>query len=373
MKKRMLAVCLLLAVFAAAFCLWPREDVKKECPDNPRPGTWYWVTPEDAVSSDGTPWRGQFRLGKENKLMVYLLGGGVSLDAYSASQSYTAVGNAAFYYDRDDGVSDDRLQNGISSDDVRNPFRDWSILVVPYTTADFHAGAGEAAYISADGKEAVIHHSGYNNCMALLDAVQPVADAPEALLIAGYSAGGFGAAMLAEDIIGYFPQTQNITVCADGALLIHENWNNVAAERWHAPEKILERTTGSNLTLDHLTALHENHPDVKILFTCSLRDGGLAKYQSYIDGNAYVPSEEYGDVMQANLRAAVAGLQENIPGCGIYVWDDLPYGNSGTLTKHTILTSASMFGDMEGSSIGKWISDAVEGRVESYGLELLGQ
>lgn len=371
MKKRILPVCALLAVLALAFCLWPREEVKKECPANPKPGKWYWVTPENAVSSDGTPWRGQIRLGSGNKLMVYLLGGGVSLDAYSASQSYSAVGDAAFYYDRDDGVSDARLKNGIGSDDGRNPFRDWTIVVAPYTTADFHVGAGEAPYDAADGKEAVIHHRGYGNCMALLDAVRPLVEQPEALLIAGYSAGGFGAAMLAEDIIGYFPETQNITVCTDGALLINDKWRDVAANRWHAPEKIVERMTTGNLTLDHLTALHELHEDVKILFTCSLRDGGLAKYQSYIDGNAYAPSEEYGDVMEENLRATVAALQEKVPGCGIYVWDNLPYGNSGTLTRHTILTSASMFEDMEGGSIGKWIYDAVEGRVESYGLELL--
>lgn len=371
MKKRILAMCVLLAVLAAAVCLRPREEVKKECPANPKTGKWYWVTPEGAVNSDGTPWRGQIKPGRENKLMVYLLGGGVSLDAHSASQSYTAVGNAAFYYDRDDGVTDARLKNGIGSDDKRNPFRDWTIVVVPYTTADFHAGSGEAHYTATDGKDAVIHHRGYDNCMALMDAVRPLAGEPEALLITGYSAGGFGAAMLAGDIMGYFPETENITVCTDGALLINENWRGVAENRWHAPEKIAERMTTGNLTLDHLMSLHAAHKDVKILFTCSLRDGGLAKYQSYIDGNAYVPSEEYGDVMQANLRAAVAGLQENIPGCGIYVWDDLAYGNSGTLTKHTILTSASMFENMEGGSIGKWISDAVEGRVESYGLELL--
>ena len=371
MKKRILSVCVLLAVVAAAVCLWPREAMKKECPADPKLGEWYWITPEGTVNSDGSPWRGQIKLGSENKLMVYLLGGGVSLDAYSASRSYSAVGNAAFYYDRDDGVSDARLKNGIGSDDVHNPFRDWTVVVAPYTTADFHAGAGEASYPAADGKETAIYHRGYSNCMALLEAARPLVGEPEALLIAGYSAGGFGAAMLAEDIMGYFPETENITVCADGALLINEDWKNVAAERWHAPRKILDRITTGNLTLDHLTALHENHPDVKILFACSLRDGGLAKYQSYIDGNEYAAGEGYGDLMEANLRNTVAALRERIPGCGVYVWDDLPYGDFDTLTKHTILTSASMFENMEGGTIGKWIHDAVEGKVESYGLKLL--
>lgn len=371
MKKRILAVCVLLAVLASAVCLWPREAVKGECPANPKAGKWYWVTPEGAVNSDGTPWRGQLKLGSEDKLMIYLLGGGVSLDAHSASRSYSAAGDAAFYYDRDDGVSDARLKNGIGSGDERNPFRDWTIVVAPYTTADFHAGAGEASYTSVDGKEATIHHRGYENCMALLDAVRPLVGAPEALLIAGYSAGGFGAAMLAEDIVAYFPETENITVCTDGALLINDEWKDVALERWHAPPKIAERMTTGNLTLDHLSALHEACEDVKILFTCSLRDGGLAKYQSYIDGNEYAASEAYGDIMEENLQVTVDALQKEIPGCGIYIWDGLPYGDSETLTRHTILTSASMFEDMEGGNIGEWIHDAVEGRVESYGLELL--
>lgn len=366
MKKRVVPVCVLLALLVcAAVCLCLREEMKT--------GRWQWVAPGGAVNSDGTPWSGKLRLGRENKVMVYLLGGGVSLDEYSASQSYTAVGNAAFYYDRDDGVSDARLKNGIGSCDARNPFRDWTIIVVPYTTADFHAGAGEAPYTARDGSPAVLHHSGYANCMALLDEVCPLLDEPEALLITGYSAGGFGAAMLAEDIIGYFPDTENITVCVDGALLLNEDWREVAVNRWHAPEKLAERMTTGNLTLDHLTALHEARGDVKILFTCSIRDGGLAKYQSYIDGNAYAPGEEYGDVMEANLRATVSALREQVPGSGIYIWDDLPYGETGTLTKHTILTHKAMFEDMEGASIAQWIHDATEGRVESYGLHLLEQ
>lgn len=374
MKKRILAVCILLALVVAAVYLWPREEVKKECPDNPKVGRWYYVTPEGAVNSDGTPWCGQLKLGRENRVMVYLLGGGVSLDEYSASQSYTAVGNSAFYYDRDDGVSDARLKNGIGSNDERNPFRDWTTIVVPYTTADFHAGAGEAGYTAQDGSTQVIHHNGYANCTALLKKVSPLVGEPDALLITGYSAGGFGAAMLAEDIIGYFPETENITVCVDGALLVNENWKGVARDRWHAPEKILERMTTGNLCLDHLSALHEARGNVKILFTCSTRDGGLAKYQSYIDGNTYAPSEAYGDVMEENLRVTVAALQENIPGCGVYIWNHIPYTNSGTLTKHTILYSKALFEPVSADvSIAEWISDAVDGRVESYGLELLEQ
>ena len=305
--------------------------------------------------------------------MVYLLGGGVSLDAYSAARSGTAAGSEGFYYDRDDGVTDQRLENGIASGGEENPFWDWTIIVVPYTTGDFHAGAGDAQYTDLDGRDAVIHHGGYVNCMALMERAAKLVDAPEALLITGYSAGGFGAAMLAEEIIGYFPETENITVCVDGALLLNDRWRGVAKERWHAPEKIVGHTVSDNLTLDHLTALHDALGEkVKILFTCSTRDGGLAKYQSYIEGNPYEVSEAYGDVMFANLRQTVAALREEIPDTGFYIWDNIPYDAGSSLTRHTILTNPAVFEPMQdGTSIAEWILDAVEGRVCSYGLSLV--
>lgn len=361
-------------ILAIAIMLFSSDDdVLTECPETPKIGRWYRVSPEGAVCADGSQWSGRIRIGKENRVLVYLLGGGVSVDEYSAARSYTATEEDIFYYDRDDGWSEIRLQNGIGSSDTRNPFRDWTIIVIPYTTGDFHAGSGEAQYTALNGESAVIRHRGYDNCMAMLRETQMFAGEPEALLIAGYSAGGFGTAMLADEIIDFFPKTKNVTVCVDGALLINDQWKAVAEERWHTPEAIAQCMKTGNLILDCLTALHEERLDVKILFVCSLRDGGLAKYQSYLDGNAYAVEEEYGERMKAYLRETVTELQTRIPDCGVYIWDDLPYGNSDKLTKHTILTHAAMFEDLQGASVGEWIADAISGKIENYGLHLLDE
>ena len=361
-----------LLFLAGLYFMRSGGDTLLESPANPETGVWYSVSTEGTISADGSPWQGRIRFGTENKLMLYFLGGGVSLDEYSAARSYTAVGGDAFYFDRDDGVSGRRVEGGIAGDSAQNPFRDWTIAVFPYTTGDFHAGAGEAGYTDLKGGDAVIHHNGYRNYAAMLDAILPLVGTPDVLMIAGYSAGGFGAAMLADDIMDHFPDVENATLCVDGALLLHPDWRGIAENRWHAPETILERTVSDNLTLDHLKALHASRgEDVKILFTSSTRDGALAMYQSYMDGGVYAPVEEYGDIYKKHLQDMVQALEQHVPGAGIYIWE-LPYAQGSRLTRHTILTNDAVFEPMDsGMSIAQWMLDAAEGRVESYGLERL--
>lgn len=373
-KKKWAAAlaCILLVSAMLGFRLCKNRGELTACPAEPKTGVWYTISPEGAYNADASGWSAKIRMGSENCVLVYLLGGGVSLDAYSAARSATTVGADGFYYDRDDGLSDARAESGIASTERINPFRNWTVLMLPYTTADFHAGDGAAEYIALNGETSSIRHNGYANCMAALEATKELLSHAETLLIAGYSAGGFGASMLAEDILSYFPNALNVTVCVDGALLLNDAWRDVARERWHAPEKIVDRITTDNLALDQLIALHEAREDVKILFTCSLRDGGLAKYQSYIDGNAFEAREEYGDIMEANLRETAYALQRAISTAGIYIWDEIPYAQTSSLTKHTILASNRLFDPMEDNvSVSEWIYNAVEGSVENHGLSLL--
>ena len=66
----------------------------------------------------------------------------------------------------------------------------------------------------------------------------------------------------------------------------------------------------------------------------------------------------------------VKGLQTNIPDVGIYIWswgEDADTHN----TQHTII-SANVFDKLGNDrSVGEWIYDAVNGNVNTYGLELL--
>lgn len=327
-----------------------------ECPRDPESGRWYSLTPEDARSADGSKWRGRIRIGNPDKLMIYLLGGGVVLDDFSAAQTYSAVGSKAFYYDNDSGVSASRIQSGIASGGENNSFRDWTILLVPYTTGDFHIGTGG------------IHH-GYTNFSALMDKAAQYIAQPEQLLITGYSAGGFGAAMLAGEIAERFPETKNTVLCIDSALLLNENWPDIVKNRWHAPEHIAGCTQSDNLTLDHLLALKESHPEVKILFTSSVRDGGLAKFQSYIDGGAYETTVSGGEAYFRDLQNMVQDMQERLPESAFYLWDDAANGEP---TRHTMLYRDDFFAPLiDETSMSEWILRTLSGEMRSHGLDLL--
>ena len=199
---------------------------------------------------------------------------------------------------------------------------------------------------------------------------------PEALLITGTSAGGFGASLLAEDLIARFPETDNVTVCIDSALLRKDDWMETARDLWHAPKEIVDRLNTDNIVRDALFSLGHHHPDVKVLYTCSLRDAELTRFQSYVDTGSGVQTEAAGDVFQANLTEMVRTLDGELPIAGFYIWDSIPYSSEEgeTLTRHTVLVSgASRTALVDGQVFLDWIYDAVESNVYSCGLELLDE
>ena len=55
----------------------------------------------------------------------------------------------------------------------------------------------------------------------------------------GYSAGGFAAAQLADDVFtNYFPDAENKNVLIDASLLKIENSRDIVENVWEAPESI---------------------------------------------------------------------------------------------------------------------------------------
>lgn len=334
-----------------------------ELKGEPEIGKWYRVTPENAKSSNGKEWHGILRKGSENKLVVYFFGGGVSIT------EETSRGGKEFF--AEDMMGQDFVATwGIGSDDASNPFKDWSFLVIPYASGDFHSGTGEYRY-TANGKEKVVYHQGYTNYSAFVEEAKQYVGSPDTLLITGFSAGGFATSLLADDVIGRFPSAKNITVCVDSSLLLYDGWHETAQNLWKSPAEITERLTSNNIVLDSLTALHNKRGDsVKILFDCSVRDDTLMQYQAYIREGKMSKTKENGDVFQKDLKEMVKGLQENIEGVGIYIWE---YALDDTTknTQHTILSS-QVFEKLNGEkSVAEWITDAVNGDVQTYGMELL--
>jgi len=337
-------------------------------------GELYLVTPKGAVTSTGDQWLGAFKKGTENKLVIYFYGGGVSVDAYTANCGFSKHGKEFFYFDDMSiwkGTAYNCFKGAFGSDLENNPFRDWSTVLLPYTTGDFHIGTGDFEYTDNDGKPATLYHHGYTNFKLFMDRVMPFLGSPETIVVSGSSAGGFGTSFLSEDITELFPETRNFVTCVDASQLYWDKFPEVCRNVWKAPEHIASRFVSDNPVLDCLTTLHKDKPYVKILFTCSVRDSALVGFNNYFEKGAKTPgTKEEGEIFQQRLLNFVKNLIIVDNNAGVFIWDDMIDNKETLLTVHTIETGENFQTDRGGNgSIAKWISDAVNGNVRMVGLE----
>lgn len=362
-----LAVILVILLMVYLFVLrYPKLKA------GPAVGKWYRVTGSGMKDSEGGSYHALFKKGSENKVMIYFAGGGVSINEETA---------------RDDTyntkmVWPDLLANvtmnmgGLASDVEGSPFENWSMILFPYATGDFHAGTGEFHYTDHDGREKVLYHNGYVNYTETMRKVMELAgiDSPEAVVVTGYSAGGFAAALLSDDIFtNYFPEAESKNVLVDASLLLYEDWQEVAENVWQTPKEISDKLTGNNLTLDCLSALHEKYGDgIHLLFDCSTRDGDLAKVQNYLDTGVMDVTEKEADIYQQILKDTIPQFQEI--GVSLFIWDGVSwYDDPRNMTAHTIIATPAVWLPFEGQgqSVAGWLAEAVNGNLKDYGLELI--
>ena len=339
---------------------------------NPKIGKWYRVADKVMKDSEGNSYHALFRKGSENKVMIYFAGGGVSVNEETA---------------RDDTyntkmVFPDVLSNvtmnmgGLASKTDDNPFSDWTMILFPYATGDFHCGTGEFRYIDQDGKEKLLYHHGYTNYSAAMKQILQkagVADA-DTVLVTGYSAGGWGAALLADDIFtNYFPHADNKTVFVDSAMAKYDYWKQTAVNVWQAPSSITDHVVSDNLTLDCLRWLSKKYGDgIHLLYGSSTRDGDLAKVQNYFQTGRMEVDEAVADTYQQTLKQTVPQLKE--AGVSLFFWDGTSYyDDPRNMTSHTIIATPAVWVPFQpqNKSVAGWLIDAINGAMNDYGVSLL--
>lgn len=257
-----------------------------------------------------------------------------------------------------------------------SPFENWTIILFPYATGDFHAGTGEFTYTDSDGKEKILYHNGYINYTETMRQVVEKAgvDAPDTVVVTGYSAGGFAAALLEDDIFtNYYPNASIKNVLVDASLLLNEDWHNIAVNVWHTPKSISDMLVSDNLTLDCFRALHEKYgDDIHLLFDSSTRDGDFAKMQNYFDTGVMEVDEAATDIYQQILKETIPQFQD--AGVSLFIWDGVAwYDDSRNMTAHTIIATPAVWLPFEEQvqSIARWLTDAIDGNLKDYGIDLV--
>lgn len=171
--------------------------------DDPRDGIdWVKVNlPSPCVNGLGKETFILVRKGTENKLLIFLEGGGACADYATCKpmlctnlencNPLTGIGTVVsleskmwflkIYYRA--GIFD--VKN------PKNPFRNWTMVFVPYNTGDLHMGNRVVKYFEDNSsKNKTIYHVGFvNGMVAIRYALQKDW---EKVVIAGSSAGGYG-------------------------------------------------------------------------------------------------------------------------------------------------------------------------------------
>lgn len=342
-------------------------------------GQMYRLYLDGATSGNGQEYYALLRKGKVNKTIVMFMGGGVSFNqemAAAPNSMFTPSSANTFYCDDGRVVNDMVARFGILSKVPTNPFRDWNVLFLPYSTGDFHIGTGEYRYTGKDGSQKILYHHGYTNYKIAIDKAKEILGSqPDQLLVTGCSAGGFAAALLTETVMRDFPQCKDITCMVDSGYILYDGWETAAKQIWKAPDTISRNIHSDNITLDALTALHRHAPEVKILFACSVRDVMLSQYWNYVKNGKLINTDSSTEQFQRDLKEMVCSLQKDIPTCGIYLFD-IPTTDSSQsamgLTQHTIFITpfASLY-PVDGVTALQWAEQGVQGDPKVIGLSLL--
>lgn len=351
-------------------------------PDNPKKQFWYRRTVDGAIAGDGSEYHIYLKFGDPDKLCVFLSGGGVAWNEYTAARPATGGKIAArlpnYYWNNLRPFTQImNINTGITEiGNPRNPFDDWSFFVITYATGDFHVGNRNFPYTGEDGSEQILHFHGHENFRLAMELCAGYFPDPEKLLIAGDSAGAFAVPALAEEVLEkYYPACGDVTLLSDCGQLCYGKWRRTARDVWGAPERIWKSIHGDNLTVEWFRACHRTLGNrVRYLYAASVRDYLLSAYLSDMMRKEYRTDAEIQQIFFEQSKDMIRDLKNITSPFGIFLynWKNHRFHLGGTV--HTAVRHGRFyFKGLRPASMAQWLSDATEGRIYDIGLDLLGE
>ncbi len=178
------------------------------------PPGWKAVLPGgDTRCADGSDYRFFVRENDPSRLLFFLQGGGACW-----SRSTCDPGSASYNRNLDDFDSIDelRMEGIFNYDRADNPFRDYSVVFVPYCTGDVHLGDYDRDYPGSGSSSLKIYHRGFANAMAAVDHTVDNFDQVETIFVSGSSAGAIPSPYYAVRLAEHYPNA-SVGQLGDGA------------------------------------------------------------------------------------------------------------------------------------------------------------
>ncbi len=348
--------------------------------EEPETHQWYRVPVAGGKTADGSEYHIYIRKGTTDHLCVFLSGGGIAWNPYTADRPVTGGRVLAWqpnYYWNNLRPFTQVFNIGVGITDNnarRNPFRDWNFIVITYATGDMHLGRNNYRYTNKEGEEKCLYFHGYENFMLSMRIGKTLFPQADKLLIAGESAGAFAVPALAEQIHQeFYPACHDVTLFSDSALLLNKDWKKTARDVWNVRPETLADIKGRNLTFDWYRALYRRRGEqYKYLFACSVRDYLLSAFYNDVKNKNYETDRRMQRIFARQLRQMVQALHKLTPSFGIYLynWRRPVLYRGGTI--HTMVRQPEFYLHRRGvPSMAKWLAAAVDGDIQDVGMELL--
>ncbi|BDG01225.1 pectinacetylesterase family protein [Anaeromyxobacter oryzae] len=303
-------------------------------------GSWAWIPFDDAFCGDGSTTGLAVNRGSGPDLVVFFDGGGACWD-YTTCAAGTAV-------DRSYGPSEFEVER---ADYIPSSFTDRShlppaladatVVFVPYCTGDVHGGDAVKTYGNALVSE-TWHHVGHANVMAFLARLGPTFPSPRKLVVAGSSAGGFGALVNYEALRWYWPDASGYLVDDSGPALVGGDVPSDFRAAWYASWALAEaldpvcRDCRTDLSAA-FTAIAKNHPADRIAFLSHAQDPVMSAFMLDLPAG-----------FEAALRRLDADVLEPLARARVF------YDHDGTTDAHMLLTPLAPYA-------GDYVASHVEG------------
>jgi len=157
---------------------------------------WQRLPGGDGTScSDGSAYSFFVHPGDRRNLLIYFQGGG-------ACWSGPTCDPRTKLYRPNLKEFDPATEQGIFDfANAENPFRDYFVVYVPYCTGDVHLGNRTAKYLP---EKPEFHHNGFNNAMSGLRWTFANVASPQAIFVAGSSAGAIASPFYAGRIADHY-------------------------------------------------------------------------------------------------------------------------------------------------------------------------
>lgn len=166
---------------------------------------WAYYEIDGATCRDGSQAGFSVSPGTDTrKLLVYFEGGGACFEAFNCGANPRNISQGA-QMPAPGGIFDRTHEE--------NPFRDWTIVYLPYCSGDVFAGS--ATDVSIEHVSGTQDFTGDDNMRRFLHRIVPTFDEVEHVVSAGISAGGLASVVNTKRLARAFPDAR-VTVLDDG-------------------------------------------------------------------------------------------------------------------------------------------------------------